>query len=102
MCKNLIACNITKFLNKPKDIKEWFIQKSEYLFFGLSLMTMGLGFFLMLNNKFRKHPYKLVAATLLVEAGLFQAFAEQALWCKFDLSKVLQFWLLRPKSGYYS
>lgn len=101
-CKNALACITGDLPNDSNIVTEWFVRHSFKLFFAFSLLTMALAFFLLLNKRFRKHPYKLVAATLFVGAALYQAFAAQSVWCKIDIAKVMRLQLFMPASGFYS
>lgn len=39
--------------------------------FVVSLLLMSLGFYLRFKERYQRHPYKLISATILVEAGIY-------------------------------
>ena len=52
-----------------------------------AIFLMFIGFFLLLNKRFSKHPYPLIAAAMLLNAAYFCALYSNFLICKFHMYK---------------
>lgn len=74
----------SKHINKHVDLEDFI----SYFNLGSAMILMLTGGFLFINKRFNKHPYKLLAATCLVEAAFYNLTANQSIMCSTNMSEL--------------